>query len=63
MHRLILLCAPLAMASRAEAHLSHSTLSVHEVEHLSLLVAFLISVLLLVRPVKRIFARIRKQQV
>ena len=63
MHRLIVLCAPLTLASRAEAHLSHSTLPVHALEHLLLLVVFLISGLLLARPIKRIFARIRKQQV
>lgn len=61
MHRVMLLGLPLAMANQAEAHLSHSAQPVHAVEHLLLLAAFLIPVLL-ARPLLRLFARTRKPQ-
>jgi hypothetical protein len=52
----------LATAGGAQAHLSHSAAPIHSIEHLLLLGALLFSVLLLAKPVKRIFAKARKQQ-
>lgn len=62
MKKITILCLLLATAGQAQAHLSHSAAPVHAVEHLLLLGALLISALLLARPVKRIFAKVRKQQ-
>ncbi len=55
-------CLLLATAGQAQAHLSHSAAPIHSLEHLLLLGALLFSVLLLAKPVKRIFAKARKQQ-
>ena len=62
MKKIMAFCLLLAAAGSAQAHLSHSAAPIHSVEHLLLLGALLISALLLAKPVKRIFAKARKQQ-
>jgi len=61
MKKITAFCLLLATAGQAQAHLSHSAAPIHSVEHLLLLGALLISALLLAKPVKRIFAKARKQ--
>jgi hypothetical protein len=62
MNKITALCLLLTTAGGAQAHLSHSAAPIHAVEHLLLLGALLISVLLLAKTVKRIFAQARTQQ-
>ena len=60
-YRIILLSLLLAVASQADAHLSHSVGGIHVSEHLLLLAALLAPVLVLIKPLKRYLSR-RAQQ-
>ena len=51
----------LAIASHANAHVSHSIAGIHVSEHLLLLTALLAPALLLIKPIKRYLSRRARQ--
>lgn len=56
-YKIISLSLLLAVASQADAHLSHSVGGIHVSEHLLLLAALLAPALLLIKPLKRYLVR------